>query len=658
MANVQIVDLPQNIAPPPSSELEIQLTGGGASQKSTLSDLWVGGAPSAAANDTLRYDGSAWVTTTSLRVDGPGNVVIGGGVVVNDAASVNFGSLSVSDTAGGAIYLGDGTAGLKADWSWVASDSSSTLTNRVGELLLSCAAGSSIRLLSPGLGTNALTVDATGNTNVVNQLLVSDGTAADPGIEWASEPGLGFYKAGGSEISAALGVSGQTWLLRNTAQAQMVLYQSGGVRGYWGWQNGDPMNVINAAGAIRMRVHDDVFNISDADTYALQIHSRSNTNKRVAIDHSGAGDVGVIQSYLSSLPDAYHTLSLNPLGGNVGVGVDAPVVELHVHQASTNSSYLHLTNSATTSAAGRGFGVGTIDTAAYLFQRENAPLIFGANNAEWMRLTPAGNFGVATTNPQARVHGRNDNASASNVVLYIQNRNALAVDALIAFSNRDVDLSDNRYAYIGALSDGTTGNDLVIAPNASGAAAVEAMRVAGADRSVTVGTAGNNRVVFNHSTASASIQIVNEDGLNSSILDFGDGVSTSVGRIRYTHTDDNMAFNTAGAEAMRIDSSGNVGIGTASPGASNKLFVQDSVATFVQFGMQAGVGGYKHLIGANDSSNLSYYQAHGGHQFLVNAATAAVEAVRIDATGQTTIFGDLRVEGNIVATGDIQAFQP
>jgi len=94
-----------------------------------------------------------------------------------------------------------------------------------------------------------------------------------------------------------------------------------------------------------------------------------------------------------------------------------------------------------------------------------------------MTIKKDGNVGIGTTSPTNTLHVRSD--SNSNVDhLYLQNRDTGAnTGARIAFSNGGVDYSDNRYAYIGAIKDGATGNHLVFASNASGSGATEKARL-------------------------------------------------------------------------------------------------------------------------------------------------------------------------------------
>ena len=90
----------------------------------------------------------------------------------------------------------------------------------------------------------------------------------------------------------------------------------------------------------------------------------------------------------------------------------------------------------------------------------------------------------------------------------------------------------------------------------------KSLHIRTADSSATAES--NSALIIEGTDASrADLQFLGDASAFQAIY-FGDNSDADIGRIAYDHTSNSMRFNTNASERMRIDSSGNVGIGTTS----------------------------------------------------------------------------------------------
>jgi hypothetical protein len=261
--------------------------------------------------------------------------------------------------------------------------------------------------------------------------------------------------------------------------------------------------------------------------------------------------------------------------GNVGIGTSSPGYPLTV-QASSGSGAIRLVGRSADSVSTLEFINNTQATTQGFIQSSGNNLLFATSTSERMRIDSSGNVGIGTTAPVQRLHVRQDQNGTTAAL--IQNRNGTGSPAsALQFISGAFDLSDNRYAMISSAGGSNTTLQFW---TGEGAAPAERMRI-DSSGNVGIGTSSPGSFKLNvQGNAYATTTAVGADEnliyqAASNTLGFRVGTSTNQsyfnikavsGVPQLDGAGGALALGTGGSERVRIDSSGNVGVGTSSPG--------------------------------------------------------------------------------------------
>jgi len=155
--------------------------------------------------------------------------------------------------------------------------------------------------------------------------------------------------------------------------------------------------------------------------------------------------------------------------------------------------------------------------------------------------------------------------------------------------------------------------------------------------------AANNRVGIGTSSPSVKLHIedtstntyfrIISNSSNTAGILFGDQDATSQGKLYYLNGSDAMRFDTAGTERMRIDSSGNVGIGTTSP-ATKLSLPNDAQLSFqnASGSMTGGSAGAWIVKGSDNNLKIDNFEGS-----TIFRGSGYAERMRIDSSGNVGI---------------------
>ena len=350
--------------------------------------------------------------------------------------------------------------------------------------------------------------------------------------------------------------------------------------------------------------------------------------------------------------DAYFT------GGDVGVNTTSPRLPLHV--ASTDGDDDPASASATgaffvtNSAASYGLHMGVSSDGSGWIQSQS---VTSANEYN-LNLNPiGGSVGIGTSSPNMKLnisHGDQDGLRF--------NCTSTTGEAFIDFGDSgDNDAGSIRYDH--------NDNSMKFRVNASERARIDS------SGNVGIGTdsPGALLTLYKDGTQASSVStsyqlqtVSNSNGgiaiqagaSSKGLLVFGDNGNYDAGQIEYYNSSHDMAFSTNETEALRIDSSQNVGIGTTDPASYN-----NDGDDFVIYG--TGNTGMSIVSGTSSDSSIMFADGTGGtagyrgrvaydhNGDYLRFDTAAAERVRIDSSGRLVVGATAPI-ANVAGTGHFQ----
>jgi len=338
--------------------------------------------------------------------------------------------------------------------------------------------------------------------------------------------------------------------------------------------------------------------------------------------------------------------------GNVGIGTSSPSGKLNLATGASTACELRLTSNNTGSGSGdRGrisvhssrndgtaYEAGRIEIDRSSGTEDKSHMMFYTNNgsgsSERMRIDSSGKVGIGVSSPNYNLVVQGTGAQA----MLVGSTNAASAAILIdGDSNGDgagADYASITHTAAGALEINNRKSASIIFKNTS--SETERMRIT-SDGKIGIGTASpgsqnvaTNLVVGNTSSNNGVCILTGTN--NDGVLSFNNANDTDLtGYIIYEHSSDSLRFGTTTSERMRIDSSGNVAIGTTSPDSDS---AHHALTIAGKSGTGAGMISFVDTSGNKDG----FIFADNGHLYFTadtsNATASSTIRFRVDGSSE------------------------
>ncbi|QDP64546.1 MAG: hypothetical protein Tp1100DCM00d2C33371621_4 [Prokaryotic dsDNA virus sp.] len=529
--------------------------------------------------------------------------------------------------------------------------------------------GSSFVILRSNAGENMLIANANGSVDLYNDG-VKKLTTTSSGIDVT---GGASFTSGNRDLDIILADSPAS----GNAGVQITAGASDFLGLYGGSSNGELLLGSNNTERMRINSSGNVGIGTSSPSHKLHVEATDDlafrltrTGVRSFSQYIGSTGKFIIRD-LSGTPADRLTIDTT---GNVGIGTSSPSNKLHVNSGTTDkvavfessdaASYVELKDSTASSYLLNSQG-------KLLLQADpnnasgSTRIAFELDGSEKARIDSSGRLLIGKTAvDNATVGFRFDGASGFASIardggepLYLNRKTSDGT--ILKFAKNDtlvgsigVDNSNNLYIQGDTTNSGLQCGTNAVLPHQSGADVDATIALGGATRRFTSlhlsgGLINDNAsgVLTFRTNSSERMRIDSSGnvGIGTSsparILDvngtarLSDGSSLEWGgtsaNIAGSSSSNTLFFNTASTERMRINSSGNVGIGTSSPGS--KLHIQGSAPEFRIYS-DTTTGGNINFI---DQAWQSQIQGTGGNLLFKTGGTT--ERVRIDTSGKVGI---------------------
>ena len=614
------------------------------------------------------------VLNNKLEVSGNINITNGNTYKINN---VNFGysNLDHKLIAGTNISIG---ADYKINNTLTAGNNISIVSGVINNTL---TAGTNISIVS-GAINNTLTAGT--NISIVSGVINNTYTYTLP-IAQGSTGTLGGVKVDGTTIT----INNTTGVISAVlAGSGSDIFLDGGVNNRaYGWVNSTSSlgrvgvdgnySTGSAVEDIVLRSQGKLILQSGITTPCMVIDTTNNAffRNNVGIGTSiltinNVLDVGTKLKVSSTAPS--DSLTIAGTSGNVGLGITTATNLLHLHKTAINSDLrLQITDGGTGSAAANGLvlGKGT-NNRYFLYNYANTDLYFGTNALERLTITAGGNVGIGVTNPPNALLHLHKTTLASEVKLQLTDGTTTsATNTGLAiykgtdqngyfwnYQNNDLIFGTNNLQKMVIKADGNVGiaNTAPIAPLTIGNSSLannDGFIVL--EKCTTVGSTRQFRI-----------------GLNANFdLAMGDYGGNNVAG---TWLESFKISYQSPANALVINSSGNIGVNTSNP--TSKVHINhSSTSTSPDSGGSIGlyVNNPTNLLNNNSIIcnrvagilcgkviySLDVYGAHGWSIYITgvsnvfrinNSYTASgTDVLTIDQAGNATISGSITGTGII-----------